>query len=222
MADWKNPADYPSEKEALDASLDLWAWAFLRRNQDFQNELAEAEKLPRSKFDDKGQPIGWSQTPVGKVLAKWGVSFPMLPEWVKAGISDSPVRFQAHPVHAAIARIEGRLYCFMPESESRVVLEFDLAAPLAPQLARAKKILDASKEKIKKKLPKEPRKQIAMYPLYLRVLDAMAAKASKAKMAEVFSLERPGGVSDGDIDNWKKAAVAMASEGYKRLATLAK
>lgn len=222
MADWKNPADYPSEKEALDASLDLWAWVFLRRNQDFQNELAAAEKLPHSNFDDQGRPIGWNQTPVGKVLAKWGVSFPMLPEWMKAGISDSPVIFQTYPVHAASVKIEGRRYRVMPESESRTVLEFDLAAPLAPQLARAKKILDASKEQIKKKLPKEPRKQIAMYPLYLRVLDAMAAKATTAKMADVFALERPDGVSNGDIANWKKAAVAMASEGYKRLATLSK
>lgn len=222
MADWKNPNDYPSEKEALDASLDLWAWVFLRRNQDFQNELAEAKKLPHSKSDDQGRPIGWNQTPVGKVLAKWGVEYPRLPEWVKAGISDSPVHFHTHPVHAATARIEGQLFRLMPESESRVVLEFDLAAPLAPQLARAKKILDASKDQIKERLPKESRKQIALYPLYLRVLDALAAKASKAKMAEVFSLERPDAVTEKDIDNWKLAAKAMASEGYRRLATLAK
>lgn len=222
MADWKNPADYPSEKEALDVSLDLWAWLFLLRNQDFKNEFSEAEKLPHSNFDDQGRPIGWSQTHIGKVLKKWGVARPMLPAWIKEGISDSPVSFQLHPVHAELVKIEGRSYRLTPESETREVLEFDLASPLAPQLARAKKMLDASKEQIKGNLPKESRKQVALYPLYLRVLDAMAAKASKAKMVEVFSLERPDGVTENDIRNWKLAAKAMASEGYKRLATLAK
>lgn len=222
MADWKNPGDYPSEKEALGASLDLWAFCFLRRNKKFLNEFMEAKKLPHPKVDDTGQPVGWNQSPTGKVLKNWGVEWPCLPEWIENGLSDSPVRFQKHPVYARSVKIEGMRYKLMPESEFRVVLEFDLEAPLQAQLERAKKMLDASKNQIKEKLPADNRKQVAMYPLYLRVLDAMAAGATKAKIAEVFSLERPDGVTEKDIDNWKKAAEQLASEGYRQLAKLSR
>ena len=218
--DWKNSSDYPSEQEAKEASLDRWAWAFLARNPQFQNELTEARKEAAPSDDGQRGLIGWSQTPIGKVLKKWGVEWPRLPEWIESGLCDSPVVFQKHPVHAATVKIEGQFYRLMPESESRVVLEFDLTAPLPAQLTRAKKILDASKDLIKEKLPAENRKQVAMYPLYLRVLDANAAKATKAKMAEVFSHERAAGVTEKDISNWLSAAEALANDGYKRIAKL--
>lgn len=220
MTDWKNPKDYPSEKEAEEASNDLWAWFFLLRNPSFQNELTAARMLPSPKSEGQDCPLGWNQTPVGQVLKKWGVKYPMLPEWIKAGLSDSPVRFLAHPEPAQLVTIEGRRYRVMPDSESRLVLEFDLAAPIPPQLARAKKMLIASKEQIKNDLPKDNRKQVGMYPLYLRVLDAKAAKITKSKMAEVFSVERPEGVTEKDIDNWLKAAEELAKAGYRRLAKL--
>lgn len=218
--DWKKPSDYPNEQEAKEASLDRWAWAFLTRNSQFQEELTEARKEPAPSDDGQRGPIGWNQTPVGKVLKKWGVEWPRLPEWINSGLCDSPVVFQKHPVHAATVKIEGLFYRLMPESESRVVLEFDLTAPLAAQLRRAKEILDASKELIKEKLPAENRKQVAMYPLYLRVLDATTAKATSAKMAEVFSTERPEGVTEKDISNWRRAAEALANDGYKQIAKL--
>ncbi len=59
-----------------------------------------------------------------------------------------------------------------------------------------------------------------MYPLYLRVLDAKAANATNAKMAEVFSLERPSGVTDQAIRNWLDAAEALANGNYKLIAKL--
>ncbi len=218
--DWKNSSDYPSEQEAKEASLDRWAWAFLARNTQFQKELTEARKEAAPSDDGQRGLIGWSQTPVGKVLKKWGVEWPHLPEWIESGLRDSPVVFQKHPVLAATVKIEGQYYRLMPESEFRVVLEFDLTAPLAAQLTRAKKILDASKDLIKEKLPAENRKKVAMYPLYLRVLDAKAARATKAKMAEVFALERPSGVTEKDIANWLNAAEALANDGYKLIAKL--
>lgn len=218
--DWKKSDDYPSEQEAKEASLDRWAWAFLARNPQFQKELTEAKKDASPANDGQCGPIGWNQTPVGKVLIKWGVDWPTLPEWRKSGMVDSSVVFKKHPVHAESVKLEGQRYRLMPESESRVVLEFDLAAPLPAQLARAKKILDASKKQIKKTLPADNRKQVAMYPFYLRVLDAKAAKVTPARMAEVFSLERPDGVTEKDISNWLSAAEALADDGYKRIAKL--
>ena len=59
-----------------------------------------------------------------------------------------------------------------------------------------------------------------MYPLYLRVLDAKAAKVTPARMAEVFSRERPDGVTEKDISNWLSAAEALANDGYMRIAKL--
>lgn len=220
---WKNPEHYPTQHELREISLDRWAWEFLRRNAEFWKEFTEADK--KAKEDaakDAGnqqRPIGWSEQPAGKVLAKWGVAWPVLPQWRKGNL-DRWVVFHKHPIHARSVKIEGRWYRVLPDSEFREVLEFDLTAPIAPQLKRAKAILDASKEMHKGKIPCESRKQIELYPLYLRVLDAKAAKATAAKMAEVFSSERAAGVSEKDIDNWLTAAEKMTNGGYKRLATL--
>jgi len=220
LPDWKKQGDYPSEQEAKEASLDRWAWAFLARNLQFQKELTEARNEVVPTDDGQRGPIGWNQTPIGKVLIKWGIDWPTLPEWRKSGLVDSPAIFKKHPVHAESVKLDGQRFRLMPESEFRVVLEFDLAAPLPAQLARAKKILNASKKQFQEKLPAENRKQVAMYPLYLRVLDAKAANITAAKMAEVFSLERPDGVTEKDIDNWTKAAEQLASDGYRQLAKL--
>jgi hypothetical protein len=220
--DWKKAGDYPEGRELNDISLDRWAWEFLLRNPEFRKELTQAKsEMGKARPEDDKQkgPVGWSEKPTGRVLRKWGVEFPMLPEWRKGNL-DRWVVFKNHPVHAVSVKLEGRRFQCMPESELRVVLEFDLAAPIAPQLKRAKAILDASKKRHKGKLPSESRKQIALYPLYLRVLDAKAAKATSAKMAEVFSSERAAGVSEKDIDNWLTAAERMANGGYKRLVTL--
>lgn len=212
--DWKKAGDYPGGREVNEISLDRWAWEFLVRNPVFWKELSEArnEPIPEGL-------IGWNEKPAGRVLKKWGVAWPILPEWPKNKL-DSWVVFNKHPVHAASVKLEGRRFVCLPESELRVVLEFDLAAPIAPQLKRAKAILDASKKRHKGSIPTESRKQIALYPLYLRVLDAKAAKATTAKMAEVFSSERPAGVSEKDVDNWLTAAEIMTNGGYKRLARL--
>ena len=222
LPDWKKQGDYPSEQEAKEASLDRWAWAFLARNLQFQKELTEARNEVAPANDGQCGPIGWNQTPVGKVLIKWGVDWPTLPEWRKSGTVDSPAIFKKHPVHAESVKLDGQRFRLMPESEFRVVLEFDLAAPLPAQLARAKKILNASKKQFQEKLPAENRKQVAMYPLYLRVLDAKAANITKAKMAEVLSIECSDGVTEKDISNWLKAAEDLATDGYKRLAKLSK
>jgi hypothetical protein len=222
LPDWKKQGDYPSEQEAKEASLDRWAWAFLARNLQFQKELTEARNEVVPTDDGQRGPIGWNQTPIGKVLIKWGIDWPTLPEWRKSGLVDSPAIFKKHPVHAESVKLDGQRFRLMPESEFRVVLEFDLAAPLPAQLARAKKILNASKKQFQEKLPAENRKQVAMYPLYLRVLDAKAANITKAKMAEVLSIECSDGVTEKDISNWLKAAEDLATDGYKRLAKLSK
>lgn len=218
MSDWKKSSDYPSESEAREASPDFWAWCFLLRNNEFKKELEEAKKKKATSVSEAGQPLAWSETPVGMVLKKWGVDHVVLPEWLEEGVSDSPVKFQKHPVYARLVTIEGRRFRLVPEVESRVVLEFDLSSPLGAQLDRAAKMLEASQKQVKQAFGN--RKQVAMYPTYLRVLDAAAASITKPKMAEVFSLERPEGVSEKDIDNWIKAAKKLAQEGYVTLAKL--
>lgn len=222
MSDWKNPENYPSEREAKEASLDLWAWVFLRRNPEFIQELDAAKQDAKNNKADAKNLIGWNETPVGKVLEKWGVEYPVMQDWIDRGLNDSPVIFKRHPVHAHHVKIDGKPYRLMPDSNERVVLEFDLTAPLPDQLKRAKAILKASKEQIGSAAPPDNRKQVAMYPLYLRVLDAIAAKATTQKMAEVFSQERPGAVSEKDINNWIKAAKKLAKDGYASIAKLSK
>lgn len=105
-----------------------------------------------------------------------------------------------------------------------VLMEFDLSEQLDMQLEVVARVLKGRQERLIHKgvIPalSKNRKSVDLYPFYLRVLDANAAKVSRAKMAEVFSLERPDVVSDGDINNWIKVAEKLASDGYRNLARM--
>ena len=220
--DWKNAADYPPVKGT---SLQRWTYEFLVRNKEFIAKMKVARNEPIDKV--KGKLVGFSESPIGKVLKEFGVDYPMLPEWVASGLSDSPLKFLVHPFYVQGYRVEkagdmftdmaiGKRYKIILEQPDKVVLEFDLSQPLNPQLERAKKMLEVNQIMIKgKKITATA--TVKMFPWYLRVLDAHSDGIHPAKICEILSKEYPDAVSDDTLKNWKKAGELMRDGGYRDL-----
>lgn len=220
--DWKKSDDY---KFAVNTSLDRWAAEFLWRNSDFQKEVESA-------LDDPGmqpQPIAWNEKPLGKVFVKWGAR-PMLPEWIKAGLSDSHMVFEKHPRYVPSYKVTiagglftetalGKRYCVAPESQEKSVIEFDLSAPINPQIERAKKMLIAQQKQNNRGKVIIKKAIVSLYPWYLRTLDALAAGIELSEMIEVFSEQYSEAIGDDTMRNWKKEAERLRDGGYRELVT---
>ena len=224
--DWKKANDYEFQK---DTSLDRWAAEFLWRNPMFQKEVEAALDEPDLPPPPAGcPPIGWSKKPLGKVLKKWGVSTPMLPQWVKQGLSDSQFIFEKFPRYVSSYKVTsagglftdkamGQHFCVAPESREKSVLEFNLTAPINPQIERAKKMLIAQQKQNNQGKQIVKKAIVSLYPWYLRTLDAIAAGASIVQMAEVFSAQYSEVVADDTMRNWKKEAERLRDGGYRDL-----
>lgn len=220
VPDWKKKDDYPPIRGT---SPERWAYEFLRRNPEFDAKIEAANKEPVV-MPDIG-PIGWSQTPVGKVLVEYGVDYPMLQEWIGQRISDSPLIFKKHPRHIPSYKVEksgglftdhaiGKRFHVSPSLPELVALEFDLAQPINPQIARAKAILKASQGAYKGRKRAGGKSMVNLYPFYLRVLDAYAAAVPTAKICEVLSVDYRRGVGDDTLRNWKLEAERLRDGGY--------
>jgi hypothetical protein len=215
--DWKNPKDYPTENQAAKLSRDWWAHEFLCCNQDFVNAMMAAKAEQDAMADSDISPA-WNQRPMGKVLKEWGVAWPVLRGVIEAGGHDAPVRFEVYPVEVPRYTFQGQEIRLTLPSESKAVLEFDLSAPIAPQIARAAKWLQNKQSAYEGPKRKEGRSRVDLYPTYLRVLHALKAGANKEEMLQVFSLEQPN-IDDKSIRNWMKEAKRLRDGGYRAIVT---
>jgi len=226
--DWKKESDYRFPKNT---SLDRWAAEFLWRNPKFQKEVEAALNEPDLPPPPAGcPPIGWNKKPLGKVLKKWGVSTPMLPQWVEQGLSDSQFIFEKFPRYVFSHKVTtagglftdkaiGLRYCVALESSEKSVLEFDLTAPINPQIERAKKMLTAQ-QKQNNQGKQIVKKAIApLYPWYLRTLDALAAGVGRSQVVELFSAQCSEAISDDLLRKWEMEAKRLRNGGYRDLVT---
>jgi len=221
--DWKKSEDYPPINGT---SPERWAYEFLIRNQKFVADLEAAKKEPIIKPD--GRPIGWNETPVGKVLKQYGINYPMLPGWLEKTGGDSPLIFEKHPRYVPSYKVVksgglfnehvvGKYYHISLEMPQRAVLEFDLTSPINPQIERAKKMLKENQKGLSGEKRSSGKSIVRLYPWYLRVLDAHSAGIRRAKICEVLSEQYKPGVSDDDLRNWKLEAERLRDGGYREI-----
>ena len=219
--DWKKAADY---RFPANTSLDRWAAEFLCRNESFLTELKAAHENPIS----SNPLLGWSNTPKGNVLKKWGAS-PRLLEWVKSGACDSYLAFEKYPLYVPSYKVEtagglftagavGQYFRVAPELPDKTVFEFDLSAPINPQIARAKAALTAQQQQDSKGKAVVKKAMVKLYPGYLRILDALTAGATKNEIAEIFSKESSCGDYGIDkLDKQIEEAKRLMERGYRTL-----
>lgn len=202
MTDWRRPDDYP---DPAAASLHRWAWEFLCRNPAFEAAMRPAMTL-QAALKAKGElPASWSEQPIGVVLRRWGIAFPILPAWRRRLRDDAPSRFAAAPYrHSA------------PANPGRVTLTFDVSAPIDPQLERARAMLMATQ---RQQFPafKRCRIQPEMLAQYLRVLDAQAAGATRRQMLDAFSTTDADVVDERKLRYWIKRANELRDGAYRDL-----
>src|SRR6266536_4292564 len=162
LPDWRNPAQYPDPDSA---SLHQWAWEFLRRNPAF---VAEAEPAGEENLAMKaaGQlPATWHKTPLGAVMAKWGIRDPNVSEWMwRVRRHKAPV-FDAAPWPPTRNPARGA---------NTYAITFDLGAPIDRQVERARSML-ATQQRFHNPDFRRKRTRVAKFPLYLRILDALEA-----------------------------------------------
>ena len=224
--DWKNSSDYPPVNST---SLHRWAAEFCKRNPNFIDDFEAAKKEQFSQNCKKSlgcneTPIGWSESPTGRVLRKYGVRYPVLPQW--RNTIDTPLIFESYPRHCPTYFIEkpndffnesavGKSYIITERLDDKLVLEFDLSQPLGAQLKIAKSILASSQKRLES--PKRTKGVAAtrLYPYYLRVLDAVIAGASNNDICDKLSIDYASGVSDDTLRNWIKEAQRLRDGGYK-------
>lgn len=196
---WRDPMKYPA---AESTSLHRWAWEFLLRNPEYRRELEEAITLQKEQLGAGASPLDTIQL-IDALNARWGIN--SFHNWDEEHPLDTATQFDRAPRRTVAA----------PTRDDRVVLEFDLDKPVDPQLERARHTLNAEQQK---RFPnfKRKRNQVQKFPLYLRVLDALAAGAGPDEMLDVFATQVPE-VDERTVRYWKTCATRLRDGGYRDL-----
>jgi hypothetical protein len=180
MADWKNPSDY---KFTDKAQRRRWVWEFMRRNPQYRKDYAKSrrawKRVPRNGyFFRTGVKLDTAERLSHLLGAKW---------WQLGEIADPardkiPAQLVAFPIRLHYSDID-TFYIEAGESGSvlqvpgYVTMTFDVSRPISPQLTRAGVILEKYAAKVEKE--HSVNKGRGQWPLYLRVLDALEAGASR-------------------------------------------
>ncbi len=182
-----------------------WAWEFLRRRADYQQDY---ETIVRPVLDDDGS-IGDGRT-LHLILERYGLIFPMNPA----------ERTALDPLFADNFVSEVTDHGYGPQhievKAGEVLISFDLNQPLAAQLQRASIVLEADQRHYLRKAGRvllKFRERSQKWPLYLRLLDAEAAGAPTAAIASrLFQ-----GLDNSDPDYAASTAVRRSLKAAKRL-----
>ena len=226
--DWKNGKSYEFGNDFPPSG---WAWEFLRRNKDYQNDWRDlkiklgslAEKYPNLQAKEWEEVFNnhslFSALTIS--AAKWGLA--------RFANPDDPY----HPVTVEWLQAGGRILC--PGRESSVwgdpyyeVVAFDLSAPLAEQLKMAETHLERVKEKRidERQIEVMPpvRAQPERWPGYLRALDAEASGVATPEIASVLLPHiknvSPDYSGNQSIRNWLGSGKRLRDFGYANLPTI--
>ncbi len=237
MLDWRDADAYRFAAE-LDAGG--WAWEFLRRNPDYQQEWqafittwraleAEYGRAPNRDFCAwKLDPRAWlaaAECEEGdcridgdKVLiecalgARWGFyKFPPDPA-ADAVVQQERLAWRAVELPTHLQSADER-----PDS-GQVALVFDLQLPLAAQLEQAKRLLQIEQRRQIKKASLLPPRIAAHGPRLtrmLQLLDGAQAGAEPSRMVQVLGFD-----SVEALDHALEEAKQLRDGGYRRLLLL--
>ncbi len=192
-----------------------WAFEFLRRNQEFEREIAGISRLAGPK-NDPHSPFRkrWRE-----IADQFGIAHAVLKEWKL----DSPVRFKVAPYFLesgiGLPSVGGKFFVGA-DNGSEAALAFDLRRSIAPQLRAAEKLLKGFKRSGVVPTVGAQRDRRANYALMLRTLDARAANVAWATQATVLL---PKKTRDSAVDHLKKIharAKQLRDGGYRHLPAL--
>jgi hypothetical protein len=196
---WRDPTKYP---DAESTSLHRWAFEFLMRNPKYLREWDEALNWQKAQLEAGASPLETVKR-IDALRARWGIN--SFHNWDEEHPLDTATQFDRAP----------RRTVAVSTRDDRVRLEFDLDKPVDPQIERARHTLNAEQQK---RFPhfKRKRNQVQKFPIYLRVLDAIAAGASLEEMLKVFAYENDN-VDERTVSHWNTRATKLRDGGYRDL-----
>jgi hypothetical protein len=233
--DWTNADDYPDPSSA---SVEDWVEEFKRRNPGFKKALAELEAFVRANFaafapesvfgfapeglatgSPDSEPFYTPLSPLGQVYAEFNNRLAELFQFEPKRWTDDirPGAISSEPTHS-----------FAPtQSSVDVLVRLNPNYPSAPQLDRAKALLERKQQSLPRDggiAPIEHRKLVSgadKYRLYLRLLDAEVAGARGPRMAEVLFPHMPNKPLEyrgsRAVRDSLKAARKLRDGGYRSL-----
>lgn len=236
MLDWRNPDDYEFPE---DFSVIRWAWEFLRRNpkyrQDWQATLGrylakEGEFMSTQQTIDLIMSGKAAEIPIPELVhvpdddyAPDHPSFAIsshraLEDWCLSYGYLNPD--QDAPALLHFRDPEGNVITNRPKTEqspSLVWARFNLRRPIKPQLEGVSKTLLEVQAALKASFGgiRRPKGHRALWPLYLRLLDARNDGAQQKKVAEHLSRERADAIDEKEISDQTRAALRLTKPaGY--------
>lgn len=236
IKDWKKEAEYPEHGD-----LSQWAWEFLRRNHEYQIDMgryAQGEEGFKGiyEFTDRwewalNEPVVCNYDAGNGELVTTHLFRVLQDKYRLGALSDIPpptndkvniVCNTTPPILFSFGNDEQKKgNSVSPKCKYDVVVQFDISKPIDHQLHRVKEILEARALNIGIK-HKNKRKQLSMYPKYIRVLDALASGAKRDEIARVLIPHINNGYDDEKLGNktilnWIKEAERLSQDGYGHL-----
>lgn len=192
--DWTKTDDYPDPSTT---SMEEIAEQFMRRNLAFKQAVAQIEKFFRPGPPAEVPELGL----VNGIPALEYHYFGGLNQAVAWLIQEfAPKRWndRIRPTATQSQEPPDTEHSFAPTlSQADIVVRFNPGCPIGPQLDAAKALLESEQLALRRRgeiAPTEHRKLVSgadKYRLYLRLLDAEVAGASRARMAEVLFAHMP-------------------------------
>lgn len=222
---WKNKDDYPLGKNTHEFD---WALQFLFRNKKFLAEWKQSLEDGGPNWFMRLPDRNWAETKTGEVLIKYGVSHPRyLPFYMHFGdefaayFPSPPFKIKdfdgVNDLKFPIELAKGKRFYLREALPNTMAFEFDLSQPILPQIKSAQADMVRQQNILfgKKRIGKN---RPYLFHFYLRVLDAVDAKASNKEICEVLSKDYPKGVDESLLEKWKKTALRLCEDGYKDIA----
>lgn len=197
---WRDPTKYPL---AESTSLHRWAFEFLMRNPKYLRELDEALNWQKAQLEAGASPLETVKR-IDALRARWGIN--SFHNWDEEHPLDTATQFDRAPRRAFAT----------PTRHDRVAFEFDIDKPLDPQLKRVGHTLKAEQQK---QFPnfKRGNNHVQQFPLYLRLLDALAHGATQDEIATEIGRYRRDVPDERTVRNWIRKAKALRDGGYRDL-----
>jgi hypothetical protein len=199
---WTKPEEYPSPKTA---SLDRWAWEFLRRNKQFESDLASLSAMAKKHPWRQGKGYELGKHPLNilhnKINERWQIDIWYLNQWIDEapGDYDAPCSFatgKADHVWNAYKFPEhpDTRFHVVEEKDGAFLYRINLHWPISPQVAAIKRHAVANQQCWKQNHRPKPitskKMHVKKFPYYLRVFDAVSDGEKVSKIANVFSMEK--------------------------------
>ena len=223
LPDGKNQAEYPDPKTA---STDQWAWEFLRRNEEFQNDAKQANELFHQPPVITNSSASFPGQREAKLLmGKWGIRCWHIPNPSKPNEWDNhevELEFYGHVMQSGHATniFKRPSMPIQFRRDTEVVINFDLEFSIHEQLETAKSLLLESQAAFgfKPKLSSRARGPNKLLD-YLRVHDGKSSGLSETEIGRMLyrhlntSRENLKSKVDADFE----AANMLIKGGYRYL-----